>query len=74
MGRRDGAATRERAQVRPHAAGRSLKAGLTADTARDIFWVVARPDICEALVGRRGWTPERYEGWIAEAIAALLLH
>ena len=50
-----------------------LKAGPTEDPATDMFWAVGRPDTCEVLVGRRGWTPERYEGWIAEAIAALLL-
>ena len=50
-----------------------LKARPTEETATDSFWAVARPDTCEVLVGRRGWTPERYEGWIAEAIAALLL-
>jgi hypothetical protein len=52
---------------------RSLKAGLAEDAAVDIFWTVASPETFEALVGRRGWTPEEFETWIAEATADLLL-
>ena len=39
----------------------------------DIFWTVASPETYEALVRRRGWTPEAFEAWIAVAIADLLL-
>jgi AcrR family transcriptional regulator len=51
----------------------ALKLGLTHDDAADIFWAVASPAVYELLVGGRGWRPERFERWIAQALADLLL-
>lgn len=51
----------------------TLKPDLTSERATDIFWTVASPETYEALVRRRGWTPEAFEAWIAVAIADLLL-
>ena len=51
----------------------TLRKDLTPEVAADIFWTVASPETYEALVARRGWTPETFETWIAEAIADLLL-
>ena len=47
----------------------TLKKDLTPELAADIFWTVASPETYEALVARRGWTPQAFETWIAEAIA-----
>lgn len=51
----------------------TLKKDLTPEPAADIFWTVASPETYEALVARRGWTPQAFETWIAEAIADLPL-
>ena len=51
----------------------TLKPRLTPELATDIFWTLASPETYEALVQRRGWTPQAFEAWIAEAIADLLL-
>ena len=51
----------------------TLKPDLTPALAADVFWAVASPETYEALVVRRGWTPEAFEAWIAEALADLLL-
>jgi TetR/AcrR family transcriptional regulator, regulator of autoinduction and epiphytic fitness len=51
----------------------ALKPGLTYDDAAEIFWAVASPAVYELLVEGRGWTPQRFERWIAQALADLLL-
>lgn len=51
----------------------TLKPDLSPEVAADIFWTLASPETYDALVLRRGWTPQAFETWIAEAIADLLL-
>jgi AcrR family transcriptional regulator len=50
-----------------------LRAGITADDARDILWAYNAAEMWELLVIRRGWTPERFGTWIAEQLIAALL-
>lgn len=69
--RRNGAPPQNGTQLRPPAG--TLKPDLTSTLAADVFWAVAGPETYEALVVRRGWTPEAFEAWIAEALADLLL-
>ena len=49
-----------------------VRADLTAEEAGDILFTILSPDAYLALVGERGWTPERFEAWSIEQIAGLL--
>jgi AcrR family transcriptional regulator len=44
-----------------------------ATTASDIGWALTHPDLYQLLVGRRGWSPEAYERWLAETLCAQLI-
>jgi AcrR family transcriptional regulator len=52
----------------------ALKPGLTPETATEIQWALSSPEIYRLLVYERGWTPQRYEDWLAESTTALLLN
>jgi AcrR family transcriptional regulator len=47
--------------------------GLDDDAAADILWTLNHPDVWLLLVGKRGWTPERWERWFADTACAQLL-
>jgi AcrR family transcriptional regulator len=51
----------------------ALRAGLGVDRAADRLWTLNHPDVWHLLVGERGWTPEEWEAWFAEAMRAQLL-
>jgi AcrR family transcriptional regulator len=53
--------------------GKALRRGLDIATATDILWTLNHPDTWLLLVGRRGWTPERWEQWFADTACQLLL-
>lgn len=42
-------------------------------TATDIGWTLTHPDLYQLLVRQRGWSPEAYEGWLAETLSAQLI-
>ncbi len=44
-----------------------------SDAAADVLWTLNHPDVWQLLVVQRGWTPERYERWLAETTTALLV-
>jgi AcrR family transcriptional regulator len=50
-----------------------LRADLTVAEGTDILWTLNHPDVWLLLVGARGWTPDRWEAWFADAAAAQLL-
>ena len=50
-----------------------LRAGLDVAGATDRLWTLNHPDLWHLLVGQRGWTPEAYEQWCADAACAQLL-
>jgi AcrR family transcriptional regulator len=50
-----------------------LKKGLTVDRAADILWTLNHPDVWSLLVDERGWTPQEWERWFADASRAQLL-
>jgi AcrR family transcriptional regulator len=50
-----------------------LRRGLTVDQGADMLWTLNNPDVWQLLVGRRGWTPERWERWFADAAVEQLL-
>jgi AcrR family transcriptional regulator len=53
-------------------AGR-LRPELDLTTARDIFWMFTGRDVYRMLVRERGWTPGKYQEWLADALVRSLL-
>jgi AcrR family transcriptional regulator len=51
----------------------ALRPGLGIDEAADVIWATNAPETYLLLVGERGWTPERFEAWLADAWRRLLL-
>lgn len=49
----------------------TLRVGI--DEAADIVWATNAPELHQLLVGQRGWTPERYEHFLADLWHRLLL-
>lgn len=50
-----------------------LRAGITLAQAADVLWTYSSPELYELLVLRRGWTPQRYGRFIADAMITTLL-
>lgn len=55
------------------AAKTSLRQGLDQAAAADIGLALQGPELYDILVGRRGWSPDRYEHWLADALISQLL-
>ena len=53
-------------------AGR-LRPELDHTTARDIFWMLTGRDAYRMLVRERGWSSQKYEGWLADTLVHSLL-
>lgn len=51
----------------------ALKPDLSVETATDTLWSLSSPEIYRLLVRERGWTPSRYEEWLADSAITLLL-
>ena len=51
----------------------TLHTGMTRRAAVDIMWLLMTPDNYYRLVHQRGWTPRKYETWLADSITRLLL-
>jgi AcrR family transcriptional regulator len=45
----------------------------TLEEATDIYWGLASPELYGLLVRARQWSPDRYESWLADTLAKLLL-
>jgi len=63
----------QRAVVDAVAAHGGLRPGLDRSQATDVLWALNHPDVWLALVGERGWAPERFEAWFADACVRELL-
>jgi TetR/AcrR family transcriptional regulator, regulator of autoinduction and epiphytic fitness len=50
-----------------------LRDGLSADAAADTYAVLANPTNYAFLIRDRGWSPERFEAWLDDSLARLLL-
>ena len=50
-----------------------LAHGLTAAAASDVAWALNGPEVFQLLATQRGWSPVRYERWLAETLTALLI-
>jgi AcrR family transcriptional regulator len=60
--------------VARHVAHRfGLRDGLDVDEAAAVLWVLTAPEVVTRLVTRRGWTWDRYEEWLAAAMADALV-
>ena len=57
-----------RALSRAHA----LRPGLRERDAADLIHALMAPEVYRLLVGDRGWTPKRYEQWLATTLAQQL--
>jgi AcrR family transcriptional regulator len=68
-------AERRAANMRRFAADLAAVATLRVDIdeAADIIWATNAPELYQLLVGQRGWSPERYEHFLADAWHRLLL-
>jgi AcrR family transcriptional regulator len=55
-----------------HEAGR-LRPELNQGTARDIFWMFTSRDAYRMLVRERGWSPQKYQDWLAGTLVHSLL-
>jgi AcrR family transcriptional regulator len=68
-------AERRAANMRLFAADLAAVAALRVDLgeAADIVWATNAPELYQLLVGQRGWSPERYEHFLADAWCRLLL-
>jgi AcrR family transcriptional regulator len=55
------------------ARAKALRTGLGARDAGDLIHALASPELYHLLVIDRAWSPERYQRWLAEALAGQLL-
>jgi AcrR family transcriptional regulator len=51
----------------------SLRPALNHRTARDILWMLTGRDVYRMLVRERGWSPQEYQHWVADALVQSLL-
>jgi hypothetical protein len=49
-----------------------LPAGVSREAMVDVVWTLTAPEIADRLVRRCGWSPERYEAWLASALGTAL--
>lgn len=70
-------ATRRAANMRLFAAELTATGQLRADVelgeAADVIWATNAPEFYLLLVGERGWTPDRFETWLARAWIRLFI-
>ncbi len=52
---------------------KALRPDLDIARATDILSTLNHPNLWQLLVGQRGWTPEQYEQWCADAACSQLL-
>ena len=50
-----------------------LRPELSVEEAADVLWSMNSPELYLLLVGQRGWDPDRYQQWLADAWQRLLL-
>ena len=53
--------------------GGYLRADVSVEEARDILWTYNSAELFDLLVVQRGWAPEKYGRWIADALIGALL-
>jgi len=53
--------------------GEGLADGIDTRTATDLLWALANEELWRELVEERGWSPDRYEQWLAATLVAQLI-
>jgi AcrR family transcriptional regulator len=53
--------------------GGHLRPGISANEARDVLWTYNSAELFQLLVLDRGWPPQRYGRWVADALISALL-
>ncbi len=56
-----------------HDLGDGLGADVDARTATDLLWALSNEELWRELVVERGWSPDRYEQWLAKTLVAQLI-
>lgn len=51
----------------------ALKSHIPIEEATEILWALSSPEVYRLLVRERGWTPQRFEDWLAETVTSQLL-
>jgi len=51
----------------------SLAQGMSAETATDLLWMFSNEELYRELVAERGWSPDRFERWLAGTLCDQLL-
>ena len=51
----------------------ALRPDLDVERAADVLWTLNHPNVWQLLVGERGWTADRFEDWLADALCSQLL-
>lgn len=51
----------------------ALRPGLGYKASRDIFWTLTGGDVYRMLVRERGWSPQKYQDWLADTLVHSLL-
>lgn len=64
--------TRDRQRMTVQLAGGMVTGRTLSDTVADGVWAVLSLEVYELLTGGAGWSPERYEEWLTEALTKLL--
>jgi AcrR family transcriptional regulator len=59
--------------VRSLAAKGALRPTLSEREAADVLWALSGPDVYRMLAVERAWSGDRYERWLADSLAAVLL-
>jgi AcrR family transcriptional regulator len=63
----------QEARVRLLFSARKAKRGLDLDDARRILWMYTGRDIYRMLVQEGGWSPDKYQAWLAEILVMNLV-
>jgi len=63
----------QRQVARSLARNQALRAGVKERDAADVIHALASPEVHGLLVFDRGWSPERYQKWLADTLAGQLL-
>lgn len=53
--------------------GQAKGLAMPPEEARDTLWVLCSPAVAVMFLTERGWPPDRYEAWLAQAIERMLL-
>ena len=65
--------SRQTELLTPMGQNQAFEQGLALQTAIETLWAISSPEVYRLLVRERGWSPHRYETWLANSAIKLLL-